>query len=121
MANGTPRSNAVDDTNQRALPANQRLDEPKPAAEETLEEIQPRAVGGTMSRRAERRSARVSSVGSYSESVEISESFACQCLCSFTRFILILDGLRLGLVSRRRWRRALGSDVGGAQDLPVSV
>lgn len=77
MAYGTPRSSAVDDTNQSALPANHRLEEPKPAAEETLEEIQPRAVGGTMSRSAERRSARDSSVGSYSESVEISESAVC--------------------------------------------
>ena len=74
MAKGTPRRRAVEETNQRALPANQKLDEPKPATAETLEAIQPRVVGGTMSLRAERRSARVSSVGSYSESVEISDS-----------------------------------------------
>lgn len=74
IANGTPRRSAVDETNQRALPANQKVDEPNPATADALEEIQPRVVGGTMSFRAAMRSARVSSLGSYSESVEISDS-----------------------------------------------
>lgn len=74
MAKGTPSMMAVEDTNHSALPANQKLLVPKPVTADTLAEIQPRVVGGTISLSAERRSERDSEVGSYSESVEISES-----------------------------------------------
>lgn len=73
-ANGTPKNRADVVMTQAPLPLKERtLQAPLPM-ELTLLEIQPRVVGGTMSRRAYRRSANVSFSASKSDSLEISES-----------------------------------------------
>lgn len=73
-AKGTPKNSADVVMTQVALPLKEMADQAAPVTVLTLFEIQPRVVGGTMSRRAYSRSASVSSVGSYSDSLEISES-----------------------------------------------
>jgi hypothetical protein len=59
---------------QAPLPLNERTLQAALLTELALPEIQERVVGGTISRSAYSRSARVSSEGSYSDSLEISES-----------------------------------------------
>lgn len=57
-----------------ALPLNERTDPTALLVEETVLEMKPRVCGGIMSRKAYKRSPSVSSLGSYSDSSEISES-----------------------------------------------
>jgi len=56
------------------LPPKDRVDFTALVAVEKVLAIVPRVCGGTMSRKAYRRSTSVSSLGSYSDSSEISES-----------------------------------------------
>jgi hypothetical protein len=73
-AKGTPKKSADVVITQVALPANERVVQVALERVSTWPATQARVVGGTMSRRAYRRSARVSLVGSKSDSLEISES-----------------------------------------------
>lgn len=92
-ANGTPKNRALVVMTQAALPLKERAVQAALETVLTLPETQPRVVGGMMSRRAYRRSARVSSMGSYSDSLEISES---EWKISGQSFTLCLEAARVG-------------------------
>lgn len=81
-AKGTPKNSADVVMTQAPLPEKLNTLQAELEIFSTLLEIQPRAVGGIMSRKAYSRSASVSSEGSKSESFEISESTeGRQCYC----------------------------------------
>lgn len=97
-AKGTPKNRADVVMTQAPLPLKERTLQALLPMELTLLEIQPRVVGGTMSRRAYRRSANVSFSASKSDSLEISES-AWQCVSILTfiwRALIYRHGLQGG-------------------------
>lgn len=73
-AKGTPKKRAEVVMTQAPLPLKETMFQAVLVTALTRLEIQDRVVGGTISRRAYNRSARVSSEGSYSDSLEISDS-----------------------------------------------
>lgn len=105
-AKGTPKKRALVVMTQADLPLKERAVHAALETVLTLPAIQPRVVGGTMSLRANRRSASVSSMGSYSDSLEISESKR------------IFDEFALSL---RDWKARKGGGLTGIREVLISL